>query len=290
MIDFFLSYKNILDVMCINIIMAFSIYVTLTAGMFALANIGFMAIGAYTSAILTTRFGFSFVPANAVALMLAGILSLGIGRPVLNLRGDYLAVATIAFGEIVRMIILNTEPLTGGSLGLNNVPRYTTTWMPILGILLIASFFSAVGRTHVATVVRAIRDDETVASSFAVNVTRYKMGIFMFSSVLAAEAGVLSAHLNFFISPAEFTFHHEVEVLAFAIFGGVGNWLGAALGAGTLTLLPELLRGISYFKEFVIGLVILGTIIFRPYGLYSFLTGFFGWKGYLEFFKRKAHD
>jgi branched-chain amino acid transport system permease protein len=290
MIEFFLSYKNVLDVMCINIIMAFSIYATLAAGMFALANIGFMAIGAYTSAILTTRFGFSFIPANAAALMLAGSLSFGIGRPVLKLRGDYLAVATIAFGEIVRMIILNTEPLTGGSLGLSNVPRYTTTWMPILCILLIASFFSAVGRTQVGTVVRAIRDDETVASTFAVNVTRYKLGIFMFSSILAAEAGVLSAHLNFFISPAEFTFHHEVQVIAFAIFGGVGHWLGAALGAGTLTLLPELLRGISYFKEFVIGLVILGTLIFRPYGLYSFLTGFLGWKSHLELFKGKAHD
>lgn len=272
MIEFFLSYKNVFDTMCVNIIMAMSIYATLAVGMFALANIGFMAIGAYASAILTTRYGCPFMLANGFALGVAGIIAIGLGRPVLKLRGDYLAVATIAFGEIIRMIILNTEPLTGGSLGLNNVPRYTSSWMLIVIVVLLSIFLNIIGRTHVGTALRGIRDDEVVASSFGINTVRYKLIVFIFSSIVAAEAGVMTAHLNYFISPAEFTFHHEVEVLAFVIFGGIGHWAGAVFGAGTLTFLPEVLRGISFLKEFVIGIVILGTIVFRPYGLQSLLA------------------
>jgi len=270
-IDILLSYKNVFDSICINVILTFSIYATLAAGMFALANIGFMAIGAYVSAILTTHFGFDFISANVVALLFAGVGAFALGKPVLKLRGDYLAVATIAFGEIVRTIALNAESLTGGALGLNNVPQYTATWMLALFVLVLAAFFIAVQRTQLGTAIRAIRDDELVTSSFGIHVTRYKLVIFVFSSLVAAEAGVLSAHLNFFISPTEFTFHHEVQVLAFAIFGGIGHWLGAIIGAGTLTLLPEVLRGIGTYKEFAIGLVILGTIIYRPYGLYSII-------------------
>ena len=274
MIDILLSYKNVFDTICINVILTFSIYATLAAGMFALANIGFMAIGAYVSAILTTHFGFSFISANVAALLFAGGGAFALGKPVLKLRGDYLAVATIAFGELVRTIVLNAESLTGGALGLNNVPQYTSTWMLALFVLVLAVFFIAVGRTQVGTAIRAIRDDELVTSSFGVHVTQYKLVIFIFSSLVAAEAGVLSAHLNYFISPTEFTFHHEVQVLAFSIFGGIGHWFGAIIGAGTLTLLPEVLRGIGTYKEFAIGFVILGTIIYRPYGLYSIFASF----------------
>lgn len=271
MIDILLSYKNVFDSICINVILTFSIYATLAAGMFALANIGFMAIGAYVSAILTTHFGFDFISANVAALLFAGSGAYCLGKPVLKLRGDYLAVATIAFGEIIRTIALNADSLTGGALGLNNIPQYTSTWMLALFVALLAAFFIVVQRTQFGTAIRAIRDDEVVTSSFGIHVTRYKLVIFIFSSIVAAEAGVLSAHLNYFISPTEFTFHHEVQVLAFSIFGGIGHWLGAIIGAGTLTLLPEVLREIGTYKEFAIGLVILGTIIYRPYGLYSII-------------------
>ncbi len=274
MIEAILSYRSVFDNVCVNVILTFSIYVTLTAGMFALANIGFMAIGAYVSALLTTRLGLPFGVANLAALVVAFAAASGLGAPVLKLRGDYLAVATIAFGELVRTIVLNAESVTGGALGLNNVPQYTSTWMLVGCVAALAVLFSVVRRTAVGTAIRAIRDDELVTSSFGVDVTRYRLVIFVFSAVVAAEAGVLSAHLNNFISPHEFTFHREVQVLAFAIFGGIGDWVGAVLGAGILTLLPEVLREIGTYGEFVIGFVIIGTIMYRPYGLYSVLEGF----------------
>lgn len=273
MTEFVLSYQNVFDQICLNVLLVFSMYVTLSAGMFALANIGFMAVGAYTSALLTTKLGVPFVLAHLAAVGAAALLAFAIGRPVLTLRGDYLAIATIAFGEIVRMVVLNTERVTGGSLGVNNIPRHTATWMLVLGVVMVAAFFHFVDRTKIGAAIRAIREDEVVAGSFGIDVPRYKLAIFMFSSVLAAEAGVLAAHLNFFISPAEFTFHTEVQILAFAIFGGVGHWMGTAVGAIVLTLLPEVLRGLSYIKEFLIGLVMVATILFQPYGLYPLLQG-----------------
>ena len=196
------------------------------------------------------------------------------GLPVLRLNDIYLAIATIGFGEVVRIFMLNIDrvvgqTLTGGALGLNGIPKVTQTWQLLLLLGLFSYFFIRLEGSQVGRALRAIREDEKVAASLGVNVFGYKVFAFVVGAVIAGVAGVMSAHLTRFIGPNEFGFDLAVQILAFAVLGGSQVWFGPIVGAFILTLLPEALRFLKQNRAIVNGVILMLTIIYLPDGLIS---------------------
>ncbi len=254
-------------------------------GQFSLGHAGFMAVGAYMSAFLTTVLmkGTSgalpedlvFFGALVAGGIAAGIMGLLIGIPSLRLKGDYLAIVTLGFGEMIRVILQNLEPETlGGSLGISGIPRYTT-FIWTFGILAFLVFLtenlmkSTYGRGFLAT-----RDDEIAAESLGVNTTRYKVIAFVIGAFFAGIAGGLYGHYNGLIRPLDFGFLKSVEIVVMVILGGMGSTWGVLLAAAFLTYLPERLRDVQigdiHFQDFRMSIYALSLIllmIFRPQGL-----------------------
>ncbi|MCE2503871.1 MAG: branched-chain amino acid ABC transporter permease [Chlorobi bacterium] len=251
-------------------------------GQFSLGHAGFMAIGAYTASALTTMvFGTTegttqellflvVLIAGGVSAAIAGLL---IGIPSLRLKGDYLAIVTLGFGEIIRVVLQNIEPL-GGSLGISGIPRYTT-FIWTFGILAVLIFVtenlmrSTYGRGFLAT-----RDDEIAAESVGVNTTKYKVTAFVVGAFFAGIAGGLYGHYNSLIRPLDFGFLKSVEIVVMVILGGMGSTWGVLLAAALLTYLPEALRevelfGIKFrdFRMTIYALSLILLMIFRPQGL-----------------------
>jgi branched-chain amino acid transport system permease protein len=268
--DFWGAYGTLVAFLGINAILGLSIYITLAAGLLSMGTAGFMSIGAYTATLLTTRAGAPYpvaIPAGALAAALCG---LALGLPVLRLRGVYLAIATIGFGEIVRIVALNVE-LTGGALGINGIPRLTEWWHIAIVLALLIYCFVRLRGSAMGAALAAIREDEVAARASGVPATRYKTIAFVLGAGIAGLAGGLSAHLTFFISPNEFSFALAVNVLVFAVVGGTGSFVGPMLGAVVITLLPEVLRNVGLtagaIRLGVNGLILLLVILFLPNGL-----------------------
>lgn len=279
----------------INILLGISIYITLATGQLSLGNAGFMSIGAYASAILTVRHGCP-IPVGIVAgSLMAGVSGILVGIPSLRLRGVYLAIATLGFGEVLRVAFINWESLTGGAVGIAAIPQMgreilafaesrgisPETWgmrnnqfislaiflILLSSVLLSILFFARLLSSRVGRAYAAIRMDETAAEMSGIDATYYKVLAFSQGALLSGFAGALFAHSSSYISPADFTYHRAVEILIFAIFGGSEALLGPVFGAALLTLLPELLRAISDYRYIVYGILVVLTMIFRPQGL-----------------------
>jgi branched-chain amino acid transport system permease protein len=273
MADVLATYANLINFLGINALLALSIYITLACGQLSLGNAAFMGIGAYTAALLGMRAGWPFGPSLAAAVALGIFAALLLGLPVLRLRGVYLAIATIGFGEIVRIGALNATPLTGGALGLNAIPPKTETWHIYLALLLAAYLFWRIRGSRLGYAWEAIREDETAARTMGIDSTRYKLLALMLGGGLAALAGGLAAHFTYFIGPNEYGFLAATNILIYAIVGGTGVFWGPILGSTLITLLPEVLRGVGVtagaVRLFVNGLVLLLVIVFLPNGLAS---------------------
>ncbi len=279
----------------INILLGVSIYVTLWTGQLSLGNAGFMSLGAYATALLTTRFGLPIpvgVAAGGLVAAAAGIL---VGIPSLRLTGVYLAIATLGFGEVVRVVFVNWESLTGGAVGIAAIPQAGRVLLGALGargfspaslglrdnqfislsvlLLLLGAVLSAVVFLHrlassrVGRAYSAIRLDETAAAASGIDTTYYKVQAFALGAFLSGLAGALFAHATSFISPADFTYHRAVEILVFAVFGGSGHLAGPILGAVVLTVLPEALRPVSGYRYLVYGILLVLMMVFRPEGI-----------------------
>jgi branched-chain amino acid transport system permease protein len=270
--------QTVVQFLLVNAILGLSIYITLYTGMFSLANAGFMAIGAYTGVILTQHFNLPLGIALIGAMLLAGIMAAPLGVPVLRLRDLYLAIATIGFGEIIRIILLNFDEvaskiaghqveLTGGALGLKGIPKITETWQLILFLVILGYFFTRLHRSRFGRAMAAIRQDETVAASMGINTVYVKSVVFILSAMIAAAGGVFSAHLTRIISPTSYGFDRVVDILAFAVLGGTNSWAGAIVGAGVLTAVPEIARPLKQYNEIVSGIILLVVIIFLPGGI-----------------------
>jgi branched-chain amino acid transport system permease protein len=203
------------------------------------------------------------LPASCVVPVL---FALAIGVPTLRLSGIYLAIATIGLGEVLRAVYLNVDYF-GGALGLSGIPDSAALWM-IYGLLLVAvAVLWRVARSGVGRAMEAMREDATAAEVMGVNVARYRMGALVASAVLAGLAGALGAHSSSFIGPNEYGFEPAVTILSFALLGGVGSPLAPVAGAWILTLLPELLRGLSDLRLVFNGVIIVLVVLFLPNGL-----------------------
>ncbi|MDE2610912.1 MAG: branched-chain amino acid ABC transporter permease, partial [Burkholderiales bacterium] len=224
--NFWAVYSNLVLSLGTNALLALSIYLTLSCGMLAMANAAFMGIGAYTAALLTMNYNMPFPVSLAGGMLMPALAAFIIGKPTLRLSGVYLAIATLSFGEVVRVIVLNTDSLTGGALGLNGIPQLTQWWHVALAVVLTLAVLYRLRRSKVGRAFEAIKEDETAAGLMGVHVDGYKMLAFVLGAAIAGLAGGLDAHLTFFIGPNEYGFGRGVEILTMAILGGIGGLVG----------------------------------------------------------------
>ncbi len=276
-------HLDVLLTIGINIVLAVSLnLVNGYTGQFSLGHAGFMAVGAYASAAFTLFAAPRWFPdANFlvtsacffVALLLGGLASAGagviVGAPSLRLKGDYLAIVTLGFGEIIRVIFRNVDAL-GGALGLNGIPFHTNFfWVSFWGLITIymvlALVNSSFGRGFLA-----VRDDEIAAEAMGINTTQYKIIAFVVSAFFAGIAGGLYAHLKSSIDPKGFDFMRSIEIVVMVILGGMANTRGVIMAAVILTLLPEILRPIAEYRMVIYSLLLIILMLTRPQGLFSF--------------------
>jgi branched-chain amino acid transport system permease protein len=277
-----------LDVMTgagINVILAVSLnLVNGYTGQFSLGHAGFMSVGAYLSAALTLNLGPAWLGpdggtalgqgalflgallAGGLAAALAGLL---VGLPSLRLKGDYLALVTLGFGEIIRVILQNVDAV-GGALGLNGLPPYTTIgWVlafaAVTIFVVLCLVHSTYGRGFLAT-----HDNEIAAESVGLDTTRYKIVAFVVGAFFAGIAGGLYGHFKLTITPAGFDFTKSIEIVVMVILGGMGNTPGVILAAILLTVLPEVLRPVAEYRMIIYALLLIVLMLVRPRGLLNF--------------------
>ena len=267
--NFWSIYSNLVLTLGTNTLLALSIYLTLSCGMLAMANAAFMGLGAYAAALLTLQFNVPFGVALLAGMVVPAVVALVIGKPTLRLSGVYLAMATLAFGEVVRILILNTESVTGGALGLNGIPQSTQWWHVLLSVVVACFVLTRMRRARVGRAFEAIKEDETAANLMGVDANSYKLLAFVLGAALAGLAGALNAHLTFFIGPNEYGFDRGVEILTMTILGGINNLVGPVLGAILITLLPELLRGLKDYRLAANGLILVAIVLFLPRGIWD---------------------
>ena len=266
--DFWAIYNTLIFTVGVNGLLALSIWLTLACGLLSLANAAFMCIGAYVAALLTVNLGWPF-PAVLVAGALApAAVALVIGVPTLRLSGVYLAMATLAFGEVTKIIVLNLK-ITGGPEGLNGIPLLTEWWHIAAILVAVIYGLARLRRSRVGRAFAAIKEDEVAARLMGIDVDRHKLFAFVLGAVIAGLAGGLNAHYTFFISPREYGFENAVDILTMAVFGGISNLIGPLIGATTLTLLPELLRFLHGYRGTVNGVILILVVLFLPNGIWD---------------------
>jgi branched-chain amino acid transport system permease protein len=273
------AHELLVGQMGVSALLALSIWLTLYSGQLTLANAGFMAIGAYTSIILTGgttstgRVAVSIhVPlpvATAIGVLLAALVALIIGLPVLRLKGVFLAIATIGFGEALRFGFILNLGFTGRGQGLNNTHAspgggILPIWLSLLVLTYLAWRLTGAKLGQAWT---TIREDELAAATHGVDVAHYKMVAFVLGAMVAAYAGALDAHLNFFVDPNTYSFSLAVSILVWAVVGGITMVVGPVIGAILLTALPEILRFTKNSRDVINGLILMAIVLFRPQGI-----------------------
>lgn len=267
-------YLYVAETAGINIILAVSLnLINGHTGQFSLGHAGFMSIGAYTAAMLTLTFANGHLPQPVLfglALLAGGvtaaIVGLVVGIPSLRLKGDYLAIVTLGFGEIIRVIFQNTNAV-GGARGLSGIPGYTNFfWVFSLAAITIYVVATLVNSTYGRGFL-AVRDDEISAEAMGINTTKYKVLAFVIGAFFAGIAGGLYAHQTQFIGPKGFGFMKSVEIVIIVILGGMGNTIGVVIAAIALTVLNEYLRDFNQFRMIVFALLLIIMMIARPQGL-----------------------
>ncbi|HYT54044.1 MAG TPA: branched-chain amino acid ABC transporter permease [Verrucomicrobiae bacterium] len=267
--SFWATYSTLVLSVGTNVLLALSIYLTLACGLLTVANAAFMGLGAYTAGLLTINTGTPFLLALLLGALVPALVALIIGRPTLRLSGVYLAMATLAFGEVVRIVILNAENLTGGALGLNGIPQLTGWFEVMSAVSFTLYILLRLARSRVGRAMAAIRQDEIATELMGLNVRSYKLFVFVFGAALAGLAGALNAHFTFFISPNEYGFERGVEILAMGVLGGSGSPWGAVIGGLLITLLPELLRGLGHYRPLINGVILIVIILYAPRGIWE---------------------
>lgn len=266
MIAFLVSHSKIIDQVGINALLSVSLMISLRAGQLALAQVAFMGIAAYAGSIGAIAFGWnlptSMIAGALCAMAAAALLAL----PTARLRGVFLAIATIGFGEVARIIEINV-PVTGGAEGLANIPNdANTAW--IYGTLAAAlAALLAFSRGPWVLALDAVREDEVAARGCGIDVGTVRLCALVAGGAVAGLAGVLYAHANFFITPGDFGFSRMEQVLVYSVIGGTTSALGSALGAAAMTVLPEAIRFLHDYREITTGALLLAFIIFAPRGL-----------------------
>ena len=276
----------------VNIMISAMIYIMLglglnivvgLAGQLVLGYAAFYAVGAYTYGLLNTYFGLGFWAVLPIGGVMAAIFGLMLGFPVLRLKGDYLAIVTLGFGEIIRLVLENWTDVTKGSFGLSNLSRPDLFGMDmgvteatdyiyyiVLGAVVLTII--VVGRlknSRIGLALQALREDEIACEAMGIDLTKVKLSAFALGSCWAGFAGVIFAAKTTFINPASFTFMESAMILSMVVLGGMGSVLGVTIAAVILVLAPEYLRAFSEYRMLIFGAVMVVMMIYRPQGLIS---------------------
>ena len=247
-------------------------------GQMSFGHAAFWGIGAYTSAILSTRFGWDTTITFLAAVLISGLFGFLLGTPVLKLKGYYLTIVTLGFCEIMRMVMLNWVDLTGGPMGIKQIPRFTffgiklaTTrsyyYIILVICILVTILVYRLVNSRYGLAILSIRDDDAAAEAMGINIVRYKISTFVISSMIAGLAGAFFAHYISYIDSSYLTSTTSQNICVMVILGGLGSLPGTYLGAIVLTLLPELLRGLSEYRMLIYGVVMVLMVLFVPSGL-----------------------
>lgn len=279
-------YAKVITLIGINIILAVSLNIaTGYLGQLPLGHAGFMAVGAYAAAIFLTRTTMPETVAFPIGIVIGGIVAalfgIIIGIPALRLKGDYLAIITLGFAEIIRVIMLNIDgvlgfELTGGAKGLTGIPAYTNFLNTFVVVVISLFLIHTMTKSRHGRAILAIRDNEIAAEASGVNTTYYKTLAFVVSAFFAGIGGGLYAGCIGVMAPAKFGFMKSIEILVMVVLGGMGSMLGSVLSATFLTILPEALRAFADYRMVVYAIVLILVMIFRPQGLlgtYDFSLG-----------------
>ena len=276
----------------INIMISALIYIMLglglnivvgLAGQLVLGYAAFYAVGAYTYGLLNTYFGLGFWAVLPVGGIMAALFGLMLGFPVLRLKGDYLAIVTLGFGEIIRLVLENWTSVTKGSFGLSNLSRPSlfgmemgvteaTNYIYYIVLAAVVVTIIVVGRlknSRIGLALQALREDEIACEAMGIDLTKVKLSAFALGSCWAGFAGVIFAAKTTFINPASFTFMESAMVLSMVVLGGMGSVLGVTIAAAILVLAPEYLRAFSEYRMLLFGAVMVIMMIYRPQGLIS---------------------
>jgi branched-chain amino acid transport system permease protein len=271
-------FITLLVFMGINTIIAMGLSLLMGyAGQISLGHAAFFGIGAYSSGVLTSKYGLHPAPAFLAGILLSAAVAFLVGRPTLRLKGHYMAVATLGFGEILFILFNELSPLTGGPSGLSGIPALAIAGNPIEGggylylvwgfVIVLLLFSLNVINSRVGRALRAVHGSELAANAMGVDASRYKVEVFMLSAVYAAMGGSLYAHFVTFISPGSFGLMFSILLLMMVVVGGAETIWGALVGAVLLTVLPEYLRGLEDFEVLVYGAILLIALIFMPRGI-----------------------
>jgi branched-chain amino acid transport system permease protein len=261
-------WESVLIFLGINSVLALSLSLPMSAGQLSLGHGGFMAIGAYVTVIVTTWLGWPLLAGLAAGGLAAALAGAAVGFPALRIKGVYLIILTMGFGEIVRIFFLNFEP-TGAASGIGGIKHLTTlplvTGVAALMLLCLVRFRGA----RIGRALRAVQEDELAAEAMGVNLTRVKVAAFALGALGGGIGGGLYAHQALFIDPAQFGFFRSAEIFLIVVLGGVGSYWGPLVGAAVVTLLPELLRFVQEWRMTVFGALLVLCAIIRPAGLLS---------------------
>lgn len=243
--------------------------ITGLTGQLSLGHAAFMSVGAFAGAILTLRTGTPFYLNLILSGLFTALVGALIGWPILRLTGDYLAICTLGFAEIVKVVFLNLD-ITNKALGLTVPTPQTALPMPVI-VLLVAVIMIIVStfiqNSRFGRALKAIRDDEIAAESMGINIARYKVQAFAVSTFMAGVGGCLYAHFLGYINPSDFGFLKSVDMLSMIVLGGLGSIPGAVIGASVLSAAPEVLRFMSQYRMLVYGGLMVFLMVFRPNGL-----------------------
>ena len=260
---------SVVTIAGINIIMALSFYLPFMTGQISLGQAGFMSIGAYASAVCTVKFGIPYVPAVLIGGICSAMVGFVLGLPALRIKGIYLLLLTLGFGEIVRVVFINIDYI-GGAAGFPGIPYQEHTLLYAYGMVrILIVFFNRLRKSRMGRACQAVGTDEDAAEVLGVNIIAVKLTAFSTGAFIAGIGGGIFAHYQEYIEPLMFDVMHAVELIVFTIFGGIQIFWGPIFGAFVLTLVPEFLRIIQEWRMELYGALLVLMMIVRPQGIIS---------------------
>ena len=286
---------QILTLACINAIMAISVNVVCgITGQLSLGQASFMAIGSYVTIVLTQTVGLPMPVSMVIAVLVTVICGILIGFPTLKLQGDYLAIVTLGFGEIIRVILVNLKSVTGGANGLRFttilVARPDLAYCLVIGMLvLVIIFLQNIVRSTYGRAILSVREDEIAANSNGIDVFKYKMIGFAIASCIAGLGGALYAPFIGFVKPDLASFNRSIDYLIFVVLGGMGSVTGSVIAAFVLTYLQEFLRFLQDYRLLIYPLILIFVMLFRPQGLLGMkeLSFVKTWEKLMDYIKKQ---
>ena len=274
-------WLGIIMIAGINIILASSLNLaTGYLGQLTLGHAGFMSVGAYVSALCSIHLELPFIATLLMGAIIAAIIGVIIGIPTLRLKGDYLCIITLAFNEIIRVIMVNLS-ITNGSKGLVGIPRSTNFAIVFFSAAVTVFVIYSIVKSRHGRAIISIREDETASELSGIPTTYYKILAFAISAFFAGLAGGLYAHYITVISPKVFDYNKSVEILVIVVLGGMGNWKGSIIAAIVMTILPEYLRAFSQYRMLLYAAILIIAMILKEKNIFKTI------KNYIPFLKDK---